>query len=223
VAGNCVNGPTLNAAACATIFRNDPLPGRTFYIGAKEGDPIGGFIQGSVNYAKRTVRGLDFTANYQLETADVIGRDWGSLRYRLAGSWLIEQKNFTDIANPGAFTELGSTVFYPRVRMTSSLSWNPTERLQLQWIADWQSSQDIISPINFIANADSRPVEYLETGNFVRNDFSVQYAVRDNLTVRAAVTNAFDAEQAPWLGTTLDSNFDPYGRRFSIGVNWRPY
>lgn len=221
VAQNCVSGPTLNAAACDTIFRHDNAPGRAFYVGAPVGDPIGGFIQGSVNYAKSQTRGLDFTANYHLDTEEAFGHNWGTFRYRLAGSWLIEQKSFTNIADPNAFTESASGVFFPRVRMTSTLSWNPTERLTLQWTADFQTSQNIIFPRTFIANADSRPVEFISTGNFIRNDLSVQYGLTDDLTLRAGVTNVLDAEQAPWLGVTLDSNFDPYGRRFNIGLNYK--
>ncbi|CAN5171064.1 TonB-dependent receptor [soil metagenome] len=220
-ATNCVSGPSLNDAACNTIFRNDPLPGRTFYVGAAATDPIGGFIQGSVNYAQRTTRGLDFTATYRLDTAETFGHDWGQLRYRIAGSWLIEQQTFENIADPTAYTESASTVFFPRVRFTSQLTWEPTDRLTLNWVADFQTSQNIIFPRNFIANLDSRPLEYISTGNFVRNDFTAQYQVNDELQLRAGVTNAFDAEQAPWLGVTLDSNFDPYGRRFSIGLNYK--
>ncbi len=221
VATNCVSGPSLNQAACDTIFRRDNAPGRSFYVGAPVGDPIGGFIQGSVNYAKRTTRGLDFTANYHLDTEEAFGHNWGTFRYRLAGSWLIEQQDFTNIANPAAFTESASTVFFPRVRMTQTLAWNPTERLTIQWIADFQTSQNIIFPRDFIANSDSRPLEYISTGNFIRNDISVQYGVTDDLTLRAGVTNVLDAEQAPWLGVALDSNFDPYGRRFNIGLNYK--
>ena len=65
--------------------------------------------------------------------------------------------------------------------------------------------------------------KYLETGDFNQHDFTVRYDVRDDLTLRFGVVNAFDAEQAPYLGTTLYSNFDPYGRRFFIGLNYRPF
>ncbi len=93
--------------------------------------------------------------------------------------------------------------------------------MRISWIADWQTSQDIIQYRDFIANADSRPVDYIRTGNFIRNDFLVRYNVNDDVTLRAGVTNIFDAEQAPYLGTTLYSNFDPFGRRFNIGLNFR--
>ncbi|QTC91831.1 TonB-dependent receptor domain-containing protein [Brevundimonas goettingensis] len=228
-ATNCVNNVGLNTAACATIFRNNPavagttavLRSEAFKVGAPAGDPFGGFIQGSINYAKRTVRGLDFTARYSFDTEEMLGRDFGQFSYSLNGSWLIEQKQFTDIAFPNTFNELSSTVFYPRVRFTSALAWKPIDTLTLTWTADWQSSQDLSQLRSFISNLDSQPIEYRETGNFVRNDFAVRYDLTDDVTLRAGVTNVFDAEQAPWLGTTLYSNFDPYGRRFNVGLNWR--
>ena len=57
----------------------------------------------------------------------------------------------------------------------------------------------------------------------MRNDFTVRYNVNQDLTLRAGVVNAFDSEQAPYLGTTLYSNFDPYGRRFFIGLNYKVF
>jgi len=231
-AANCVNGPTLNAAACSTIFRNVAAvagaqtaqeKSEAFKVGAPTGDPIGGFIQGSINYAKRSVRGLDFGLRYNFDTEEMLGRNWGRFDYSVNGSWLIEQKNFNNIDNPNDYTELASTPFYPRVRLTSALSWAPNEAWRVTWTADWQTSQDIVKYRTFVLNADSQPVEYLRTGNFVRNDLTVRWNVRDDLTLRAGVTNMFDAEQAPWLGTALYSNFDPYGRRFNIGLNYRPW
>ena len=153
----------------------------------------------------------------------MLGHNWGVFNYALNGSWLIEQKNFNNIDNPADFTALESTLFYPKVRLTSQLNYRPIESLTLGWTMDWQTAQDIVLPRNFIANADSRDPAYLNSGNFTRHDFSASYKVRDDLTVRAAVTNAFDAEQARWLGATLFSNFDPYGRRFFIGLNFRPF
>ncbi|MBJ7483982.1 TonB-dependent receptor [Brevundimonas sp.] len=229
-AANCVSGPALNTAACSTIFRNNPAAAGTTAVlrseafkvgGTGTTDPIGGFIQGSVNFAKRTVRGLDFTARYSFDTEEMLGRNWGQFNYSLNGSWLIEQKFFTDIANPGAFTENASSLFYPRVRFTSTLQWAPTDTVTVSWIADWQSSQDISQLRTLILNLDTQPLAYRESGNFVRNDFNVRYDLTDDVTLRAGVTNVFDAEQAPWLGTTLYSNFDPYGRRFNVGLNWR--
>ncbi|MGH7026508.1 TonB-dependent receptor domain-containing protein [Brevundimonas sp.] len=228
LANQCVDGPALNATACGFIFRENPNSGDpfdVFKVGRPAGHPIGGFQIGSLNYAKRQTRGLDFTVNYSFDTEEMLGKNWGRFNYSLGGLWLIEQKFFNDAANPSAFTEAASTVFYPRVRFTSRLTWQPTDVVSLTWTADWQTSQDINQYRDVIAggNLDSQPVEWYRTGNFARHDFSVRYKVRDDLSIYGGVTNAFDAEQSPWLGSTLTSNFDPYGRRFNIGLNYRPW
>ena len=136
---------------------------------------------------------------------------------------LIDQKQFLNADDPSDFDELSSSLFYPRVRFTSSLTYAPNETWSVNWTADWQAAQDIVQPRDFITNADQRAVSELNTGNFTRHDFTVRWNVQDNLSLRAGVVNAFDAEQAPYLGTTLYSNFDPYGRRFYVGLNYRVF
>ncbi len=220
-AANCVSGAALNDAACASIFRNNPdIP---FGVGAPANDAIGGFIERSFNYAKLETRGLDFTARYGFDIGEMTGREWGRLDYSLSGSWLIDQKQFLNESDPGDFDELASTLFYPRVRFTSSLTYAPNDIWSVNWTADWQTAQDIVQPRDFITNADQRLTSELDTGNFARHDFTVRWNVRDDLSLRAGVVNAFDAEQPNYLGTTLYSNFDPYGTRFFIGLNFKPF
>ena len=72
-------------------------------------------------------------------------------------------------------------------------------------------------------NVDSRPAYTLNTGNFITHDFTVRYNARDDLSIRAGVVNIFDKEQAPWLGQGVVSNYDPFGTRFFIGFNYRPF
>jgi outer membrane receptor protein involved in Fe transport len=220
-ANNCVNGPGLNNAACATIFRNNPqIP---FGLGAPANDPVGGFIEGALNYAALTTRGLDFTARYGFDFDEMMGRNWGRLDYSLAGSWLIEQENFLDSTNAANFTSDRGNLFFPNVRFTSSLTYTPNDTWSVNWSVDWQSAQNINRNRDLVLNADTREQSLNNTGNFMRNDFTVRYNVRDDLSLRVGVVNAFDAEQAPQLGQTLYSNFDPYGRRFFIGLNYRPW
>ena len=223
-AEQCVNGSVLNRNFCDTIFRDDVS--RPFLIGRPTGDPIGGFIQGSTNYAKRTTRGLDFTAQYGLDFDEHFGRDWGRLDYRVAGTWLMEQKQFNNPSNPSDFTQLDGDIFYPRVRLTSSLTYTPNDVWSVNWTMDWQASQDNASTIRDYAlsgNIDARVMEDIRTGSFARHDFTVRMNVRDDLSVRMGVVNAFDAEQPRYLGSTLTSNFDPWGTRFFIGLNYRPF
>ena len=220
---NCVNGSSLNSAACATIFRRDPTPGREFYIGGPVGDPVGGFIQGSINYAALTTRGLDFTARYSYDFEEMMGRNWGRLNYSIGGLWLIEQEQFLNSTDPTDGTEISGDLFYPRVRFTSSLTYSPNDIWSVNWSMDWQTAQNSVYPRDFVNNADSRPSDTLNTGNFARHDFTVRWNARDDLSIRAGVVNAFDAEQARYLGGALSSNFDPYGTRFFIGFNYRPF
>ena len=229
-ANTCVDGPTLNTSACSTIFReqaahadpqNKAERSQAFMLGGN--DTYGAFIQGSINYAKRKVRGMDFGARYFFDTESMIGRNWGSFDYSMNGSWLIEQTNFNNIDDPNDYTEYASTLWYPRVRLTSSLSWTPNDTWRVTWTADWQTAQDIAQYRDLVSNPDIYPAKYADTGNFMRNDLTVRWKAREDLTVRAGVTNIFDEAQAPWLGTTLYSNFDPYGRRFNIGLNYTPW
>jgi len=224
IAANCVSGSELNMDACNSIFRNNP--DIEFGVGAASGDPIGGFIQRSFNYAALETRGLDFGAAYSWDMAD-FGKEWGRFDYRLNGSYLIEQKQYLNESDPSDYDELAAgfsgTNAYPRVRMSSSLTWKPNDIWNVNWTADWQSSTNIVRARDYINNADSRLADQLDTGNFVRHDLTVRYNVRDDLTLRAGVVNLFDAEQRDILGTTIYSNYDAYGRRFFVGLNYRPW
>lgn len=221
-ANNCVNGASLNAAACSTIFRRDPTPGREFYMGAPAGDPVGGFIQGSINYAAITTRGLDFTARYSVDLEELTGRNLGRLSYSVGGLWLIEQEQFFNAGDPEDGTELSNNVFFPRVRLTSSLTYAPNDIWSVNWTADFQTSQSIIDARDFALNNDSRDASMINSGNFTRHDFTVRWNVRDDLSLRAGVVNAFDAEPPAYLGFA-GGNFDPWGTRFFFGLNYRPF
>jgi outer membrane receptor protein involved in Fe transport len=228
-ATQCVGGPELNEVACARIFRqNTPVAGATAEQRSQAyeiGNPATqvGFISTALNFAKLQTRGLDFTGRYRLDTEEMFGRNFGRFDYSIRGLWLIEQKSFTNIANPTAFTEASSTQNFPRVRFTSELTWTPNDVWSATWTADWQTAQDIVNIRDQVNNVDNRPYDWFNTGNFTRHDFYVRYNVSDELTLRAGVTNAFDAEQPRILGSGLLDNFDPYGTRFNIGLNWRPY
>ena len=220
-AANCVSGTTLNQAACDTIFRRNPnIP---FGVGAPGNDPIGGFIQGSINYAKLKTRGLDFSARYSLETEDVFGRDFGRLSYSIAGLWLLDQQNFLNSADPSSFVENASTQTFPRVRFNSTLSWSPNDTVRVSWNVNWQTAQDVVFLRNVGGNVDQRPLDTYNTGDFAVHDFTVNWAYSDELDLRVGVTNAFDAEQPRFLGTGFLDNYDPYGTRFNIGLNFHPF
>ncbi|MBB5746805.1 TonB-dependent receptor domain-containing protein [Brevundimonas variabilis] len=227
LADDCVSaGPTLNQATCQFVFRNNPTTGDAFdvfKVGAGGSDPVGGFILAPVNRAKLQTRGLDFSINYGFDSEDLFGVNLGRFDYTLSGLWLIEQKNFLDPTNPAAFTDSTTSVFFPRLEGVSRLSWSPNDKVQVSWTLDWLGSQDLAKTRDILAtgNLDGRPVAWNITENFYRHDFSVRYNLTDDITLRAGVTNAFDAEPPPYLG--FASTFDPYGRRFNVGINFRAF
>lgn len=233
---NCVNGNTLDVAACNTIFRNNPptaghltstdpvVRSSGFRIGGNgPNDPIGGFIQGSINYAGLETEGLDFGVNYAIDTFDLIGQDWGRFSYSLNGLWLISQESYTNTSDPTDATGSAGNLYFPRVRFNSSLTYAPNDIWSINWTADWQTSQQINSPFGLMSNIDNIPTDALKTGAFTRHDFTFRWKVRDDLSVRAGVVNAFDNEQNPYLQGTLYNNFDAWGRRFFVGLNYRPW
>jgi outer membrane receptor protein involved in Fe transport len=212
VAANaCVNQPSLNTAACATITR-DP---NTFRIID--------FIQGSINYAATEAKGMDFTARYALNTADILGgRDLGRFDYSLRGTYLIRREDFTNIANPGFAIVVDATLENPRLRFLQTLTYTPIDRLSVSWDWDWQSSQEILDSDFLLQNPDNRPPEFLETGDYSQHDFSIRYDLTDNVRLRAGVVNAFDNDPPLQLGSTTGADiFDFFGRRFFIGANFR--
>ena len=223
LAASCVSGTALNADACSLVFRNNP--GIPFGVGAPASSPVGGFIQQPINLGGLTTRGLDFSARYSLDTEEVFGRNWGRFDYRVGGLWLIEQEQFVNVADPTDGTELGSTIFFPRVRLTSSLTWTPNDVWSVNWTADWQTAQDTTNFRDNVGNGnfDARPFDTYDTGNFTRHDFTVRWNAADDLSIRMGVVNAFDAEQARYLGGGLLSHQDPYGTRFFVGLNYRPF
>ncbi|WP_292028977.1 TonB-dependent receptor, partial [Brevundimonas sp. UBA2416] len=93
----------------------------------------------------------------------------------------------------------------------------------VNWSVDWQTAQDSTNFRDNLGNLDTRPFNTYDTGNFARHDFTVRWNAADDLSVRMGVVNAFDAEQRPYLGGGLISSQDPYGTRFFVGLNYRPW
>lgn len=211
-ANQCVSGDQINTGACLTQTR-DPS---TFLVTS--------FIEGSLNYAALAAKGVDFSASWGAELPRFAGRGWGSFRHAVRGNWLIEQVDYLNIDDPADGTDYQDTVGSPRVRLLSTLTWSPTDTLSFSWDWDWQASQEIEDIDNIVANPDRyETVKYIETGDFSQHDFSVRWQVRDDVTLRAGVVNAFDAEPARWLGNTSADNFDLFGRRFFISANFRSF
>ena len=221
-ANQCVSGDVLNTAICATVTRiGGTASGTTPAYGIID------FIQGSVNYARTTNRGIDYQFLYHTDVERIIGKDWGRINYKLSGNYLFEQHDFVNIVSPNEHTDNETGLGLPRVRFASQLTWEINDKFAVSWTADWQSSQWLSNGTrpfdadDIKADPDNRDPRYYKTTPFVQHDFMVKYSVRPDLVVRGGVTNAFDEEPNRWLGNTTQDNFDLFGRRFFLGFNYK--
>jgi outer membrane receptor protein involved in Fe transport len=223
-ANQCVSGASLNTPICATLVRTG--------AGGSGTTPAYGiidFVQGSVNYARTAARGVDYQFLYHTDVATLTGLDWGRLDYRLAGNYLFEQHDFTNITNPNEHIDNETGVGLPRVRFSSKVTWLVNDKLSVAWNMDWQSAQWLVpvagqAPLDIDlikADPDNREPRYLSAPAFVQHDFTVKYEAKEGLVLRAGVVNAFDEEPARWLGNTTADNYDLFGRRFFVGLNYR--
>lgn len=200
----CYDEDVSNTNACGQ-FTRDPTT-----------NEITNFIQGPFNFAGLRARGVDFQANYRLETEDLIGQDWGQLNFSLSGNYLIRRQDFTSPTDPTAATQIDGTANNPRVRFRTNTSWTQGP-IQLSWRMDFQRGYDVVYYRNIVSNLDSRDIEYLKVPNFWQHDVSARYQLTDNVTLRGGVTNLFDAE--PTIQAGLQDQYDLFGRRFYGGIN----
>ena len=206
-ANQCVSSESLNPAICSTTTRTGAAG-----AGTTPGYGIVDFIQGSVNYAKLYTRGIDYQLIYRTDS---------NVSVRLSGNYLFDYRQFFDIANPTSYSRSEGYTGLPRFRFAVSTDWRVNDKLSLSWKADYQRSQYLLN-VNTLAGNDDlyEDVNFYETGSFIQHDLSGRYSLRDGLDIRGGVVNALDKKPAKWLGNTSDDNFDLFGRRYFLGVNF---
>ena len=233
---NCYSGAVPDPAACGLFDRNGANPPGS----GQNALPFGltFFRQGALNFAALETRGIDFNARYSIDTADFLSRDLGRLDFALRGNYLIRLEQFNNIALPGFATQLDSGQGNPRVRFKTTVNYSPVSNLTFTWNWDYQTSQELPTPIGgaavvafgdsdvLLQDPDNRRAELLETGSSSQHDFTFRYEVRDGITVRGGVVNAFDVEPPPQVGLggagiagSTGDIIDLFGRRFFIGAN----
>ena len=206
-ANQCVSEVNLNPAICSTTTRTGATP-----PGTAPAYGIIDFIQGSVNYAKLYTRGIDYQLFYRTDS---------NVSFRLSGNYLFDWRNHNNIALPATYVRSEGYTGLPRTRFSVTTEWQPNEKLSLQWNADYQRSQYLLN-VNTLGGNDDlyEDVNFYETGSFVQHDLSARFIATDNLAIRGGVVNALDKKPAKWLGNTSDDNFDLFGRRYFLGVNY---
>lgn len=213
----CVDNETINAAACGLFTRNPA----TF--------EINNFTQGGFNYASQRVKGMDFAARYRLGLDAVFSGAPGDLQFGLRGNYSIRNQGFFDINDRARATDADGFVGEPRVRLLAETTYERGP-WAFTWEADFQSSQEIFDSRVLIDDPDQRAPSLLETDDFWQHDLTARWDVNDNFRMRFGVINLLDeepsasAELAPTAslsGAGSVDQFDLFGRRFFIGVNFR--
>jgi outer membrane receptor protein involved in Fe transport len=206
-ANQCVSGENVNALICSTITRTGASG-----VGTIPPYGISGFIQGSVNYAKLYTRGIDYQILYRTDY---------NVSFGISGNYLFDYRQYLDIANPSFYDRFEGYTGLPRTRFAFTTDWSVSKNFNLRWKADYQASQYLLN-VNTLAGNDDlyENTAFYETGSFIQHDFSAQYAPIENLVLRGGVVNAFDKKPAKWLGGTSSDNFDLFGRRYYLGVNY---
>jgi outer membrane receptor protein involved in Fe transport len=206
-ANQCVSGETLNPAICSTITRTGAGG-----VGTIPPYGIADFIQGSVNYAKLYTRGVDYQFIYRTDS---------KLTFNLSGNYLFDYRQYLNISNPAAYDRFEGFSGTPRVRFALTTDWGVSDKLSLRWKMDYQDSQYLLN-VNTLGGNDDvyEDVNFYETGSFIQHDLTAAFSPMEGLTLRGGVVNVLDKKPAKWLGNTTSDNFDLFGRRFFIGLNY---
>jgi outer membrane receptor protein involved in Fe transport len=246
-------GAGVAMAECVGGFAGDPL-GNTNYCSMISRAPGSGALFGNAGYVEQITtntgglrtKGFDVSAAYRLRFADIGMDGLGSLDFNFDGTLL---KNYQVTPGTGAFATgtydcAGYFGAYcgaplPKWRHKARLTWNTPWKanVSLNWRHIGSSKVDIneTSPMfKFLniyygcsgsASCNDAPDAKLKKANYF--DLSGTWSVRDNVTLRAGVSNIFDKNpqiiDAQGFGLTLNANtypgvYDTLGRTFFVGL-----
>ncbi len=194
---------------------------------------LAGVFGTNTNISNLATRGLDISAGYGLDLADMGLGNMGSLNLGYVSTTLFE---LSSIPVPGVTTTTECKGLY----RGSCGGPNPTyrHRLLTTWQSPWnidvtatwryygevtldtgQSTGGVFTPTGNVAD------DTLDAANYL--DLAAQWYVRENVTLRAGVQNVFGrdpefttaAGTAPGNGDTFPGTYDPAGRYIFFGVN----
>lgn len=187
-------------------------------------------IQPTLNMATYQTSGVDMQVDWNLGLRDIGLPDWGDLRANLIVTRLLEF-NVAPFVGAPVLDYAGSTG-----NGTSNLSqdggalpkWKANLRttyingpFSVTWTwRHYDSMKPVAKVTSPTAIADDVPA-------YNAHDFSANWAIRENMVVRAGVTNAFGepipntAGLVTTLGTTDRSLYSVLGRQYSLALDYR--
>jgi len=215
ILNNCVDGAAPDLNFCGLITR------------AADGNVID-FLSAPVNIGSFGSEGVDFQAVYSRDLADIFksSNDLGDIRFAVAGTRLISSTSQSDPNDDTTFSENRNFVGLPELRFNFDTTYTIND-LSLSYNLNWTNSQQVFDRRNNLFdptdNVGGRrfddPAEtagFNNTGSFDEHSFSARYNIKDTVTIRGGVVNAFDKTPP---GFAENNIFDFFGRRYFIGAN----
>jgi outer membrane receptor protein involved in Fe transport len=221
---NCLQ--TGNATFCSLINR---APNGILFGTSVSG---GGYISGTVvNIGAAQTSGLDFQASYNLPLTTLGLDDYGTVAFNFNGSYLIDSKTTPLPGEPtydcaGLFGNTCDGIF-PIWRHTVRATWNSPWKVQLS--VAWRH----LGPVSLETNSDDPTLgngtfdafnDKLGARNYI--DLAAVWNVRENISLRAGVTNVFDKDpplvNSLIAGTGTPNTYTAYdtlGRRLFVALS----
>ncbi|MHA7872818.1 MAG: TonB-dependent receptor domain-containing protein, partial [Hyphococcus sp.] len=190
----------------------------------------------ALNVAQLDRRGIDVSAAYSFDMADLGLGGLGSMNLNYVSTFLMETSS---IPVPGVTAVTDCTGLYrggcggpnPEYRHRLLTTW------QTPWNIDINATWRYISSVQFNSGQADGSQAFAPTGNVLDDfldsanylDLAAQWYVRENLTLRAGVNNVMgrdpnlstESGTAPGNGNTFPGWYDPAGRFIFFGVNVR--
>ncbi|MDG5496451.1 TonB-dependent receptor [Niveispirillum sp. BGYR6] len=217
----CYDAASLNNAFCQLIQRQpagskDPRTGESnaFYF------VPGGILQSSLNYAKRTSRGIDFDTSYNTDIGDL-----GTLELQAIATYTILRNNYPNVLDPNFKDQVLLELGDPKWSGQFSAKYKTqgfTFGYQLQYIGKMSISPDI-EAIKSVQGRPPQDADYATDRwypSVFYHDVRVGYDINEGLNVYAGVDNVFDKEPPFGLTGTGEGSgiYQNRGRFFYAGV-----
>jgi outer membrane receptor protein involved in Fe transport len=210
VANECVDLSTINNPYCADITRTATgnFPGSISLVST-----------GQINVAEFETSGIDLTMDYQADTQDWFGTDYGTVNFHLIGNHL---DSLSTVPLPGEAAIKGQNTVYGGVDGGPTPYWSANldvvwtyQKLTVDYNVDWTNGvlitdrQTVASEPNFVAG------KYLHLPDRDIHSLQVGYDFAQGLNAYFGVDNLF--YQKPALGENAYPA-SPLGRFYYLGL-----
>jgi outer membrane receptor protein involved in Fe transport len=218
ILNNCYDAATLDNAFCPLIFRD---PATDLFYANGNGPIGGGVLQSTLNYASRRARGVDAEVAYRYDA------DFGTIKARWLGTYVIQRDNFPFLQEPNRPDQLLEELGDPTFAWNASLDFEKGP-FSFTYGVRWLGTQyfDFIENVRSVGGRAPENPDWgadAWTGHVTYHDVRFGYDVLDNLNVYVGVDNVGD--ELPPLGLTGTGAgsgiYSIKGRYFYGGVKYR--